>query len=78
MAACFLGPEHQANKARINKLKVSVIDHRWGTVIKFLEQLLAVEDLVAQLWDFRGICDAQGWPHGAGAAADAEVFSNLL
>jgi hypothetical protein len=62
LAACLLGSEHAANKNRLQQLKVTMLDSRWGTVIKFLELLLAIEDIVRERWDIRAICLSQGWP----------------
>jgi hypothetical protein len=63
LAACFLSPESQPSRHRLTKVKISMMDHRWGTMIAFLERLLEVEDIVRRHWDFVQICRSQGWPH---------------
>jgi hypothetical protein len=77
LAACFSGDNREAQKRRLTQVKVSVLDHRWASLIVFLELLLEIEDIVREFWDFGAICDSQGWPR-AEARLKSFVFGGAV
>ena len=60
LAACFNTAPASLHKKEIQSIKVSLLDHRWGTLVYFLERLFAIAHLVTQFWDIQAVQVQQG------------------